>query len=381
MSKKLLFFSFALAMICACVFLASETKAATTVGANITSAGILTVATTTPYNGFLDVAGDLNQSANYKIYQNYLPVFVASSTSKSLSVGTEAGKNLTDGGVQNTFLGYQAGYTNTTADSNTGVGYQALHDNTTGAYNTALGDYALFFNTTGSGNIGIGFLAFLGGSAVGSSNIAIGTSAGVRSGSKNIALGDYTQNNITDAFANVGVGYMSGGSSGSYSSSTIMGYKALSGSVTGDGNIALGYQAADNISSGSNNIVIGYDIDAPSATGSNRMSIGNLLFGRNLDGTGTSISSGGIGIATTTPGGWYGERLTVVGNTYTRGTATTTGDLIIGDGNATATSTVEIGDIDTAGCFKIRDADADAWTYCYTDDGNLRCSTTNVCGK
>jgi len=94
-----------------------------------------------------------------------------------------------------------------------------------------------------------------------------------------------------------------------------------------------------------------------------------------------SHNGGRVGIATTTPGGYFGEKLTVVGNTYTRGTATTTGDFIIGDGNTTATTTVEIGDIDTAGCIKIRDADADAWTYCYTDGGTLVCTATNVCGK
>lgn len=94
-----------------------------------------------------------------------------------------------------------------------------------------------------------------------------------------------------------------------------------------------------------------------------------------------SNNGGRVGIATTTPGGYFGEKLTVVGNTYTRGTATTTGDFIIGDGNSTATTTVEIGDIDTAACIKARDANADGWTYCYFEDGAMVCSTSNVCGK
>jgi len=308
----------------------SNSHAATTVGANITSAGTLAVATSTltgnltvqdansAINFYVDnnnhrvgvatttpafaltVGGDINMDGKYALYQNSLPVLVASSTNYSLSVGTEAGKNLTNGGTQNTFLGYQAGYTNTTADYNTAVGYQALYSNTTGSSNTALGDYALFFNTTGSNNVGIGHLAFLGGSNAGSNNIAIGTSAGVRGGSWNIDIGSFTQNSLSDAFANVAIGYQSGGE-GSYSSSTIVGYRALySSSVTGDGNIALGYQAADNISSGSNNIVIGYDIDAPSATGSYRMSIANILFGDGLNGTGTTIS-GRLGVASSTP--------------------------------------------------------------------------------
>jgi len=63
------------------------------------------------------------------------------------------------------------------------------------------------------------------------------------------------------------------------------------------------------------------------------------------------------------------------------GIATTTENFIIGDGNSTATSTLEIGDADTAGCLKIRDADADAWTYCYTDGGAMICSAIDVCNK
>ena len=172
LNKKLLFLSCLLMALG--VFVAiSNSHAATTVGANITSAGTLTVATTTPYNGFLDINGDLNQAANYKIYQNYLPVFVASSTSKSLSVGTEAGKNLTNAGVQNTFFGYQAGYTNTTADSNTAVGYKALYANTTGSNNTAIGESALIANTTGSYNIAVGSNPLITNTA-GSSNISMG---------------------------------------------------------------------------------------------------------------------------------------------------------------------------------------------------------------
>ena len=55
------------------------------------------------------------------------------------------------------------------------------------------------------------------------------------------------------------------------------------------------------VSISANNIVLGYDIDAPSATGSNQLNIGNLLFGTGIDGTGTTLSLGNIGIGTSTP--------------------------------------------------------------------------------
>lgn len=41
----------------------------------------------------------------------------------------------------------------------------------------------------------------------------------------------------------------------------------------------------------------------------------------------------------------------------------------------------QIGDIDTVACVKVRDVNADGWTYGYFEDGSIVCSTTNVCGK
>jgi trimeric autotransporter adhesin len=360
LNKKMLFITLAL-MAVGLLMVGANVSAATTVGVNITTggnisaAGTLTVATTTPYNGFIGLTGDINQLGNYKIYQNYLPVFVASSTNYSLSVGTEAGKNLTDGGQYNTFMGYQAGYTATSSDYNIGIGYQSLYSvvnsdssagkyntgigyqslyanttgydnyaigyntlssNTTGNNNIALGDSALssnttgirniaigrqsvYLNTTGQYNIGIGYQA-LQVTGTGSSNIAIGTTAGllISGGSWNTIVGSVALMGGTDSFANSVFGY-GAGSANSFSSSTFMGYQAGK-SVTGSGNILLGYNAGDAITSGANNIVIGYDIDAPSNTTSNQLNIGNILFGDGLVGTGTTIR-GRLGVASSTP--------------------------------------------------------------------------------
>jgi hypothetical protein len=89
----------------------------------------------------------------------------------------------------------------------------------------------------------------------------------------------------------------------------LVGYRAGENITTGSGNTVLGYQAGNNITTGWENIIIGYDIDAPSATGFQQLSIGNLIFGTGLDGTGTTTSSGNIGIGTSTPG----AKLTVAG--------------------------------------------------------------------
>ena len=63
----------------------------------------------------------------------------------------------------------------------------------------------------------------------------------------------------------------------------------------------LGYQAGDNITSGSSNIIIGYDVEAPSATANEQLNIGNIIYGTSIDGTGTTKSSGNLGIGTSAP--------------------------------------------------------------------------------
>jgi hypothetical protein len=255
----------------------------------------------------------------------------------------------------NTFLGYQSGYSNTTGGYNVGIGYQALYSNTTGGYNVGIGYQALYSNLSGGNNIAIGYSALrystsssynvaigvsalysnttgqyntaIGHSALSSNttgqyNVGIGTGALSynTTGQYNIGIGNYALFYNQSGSANVVMGYNAGqGAYGySYSSSTIIGYQA--GFLNrGSGNILIGYQAGDNITTGNRNIIIGYDIDAPSSTASYQLNIGNIIFGTNINGIGTTISSGNIGIGTTTPT----AKLHVFGST-TLGASTST---------------------------------------------------------
>lgn len=109
-------------------------------------------------------------------------------------------------GINNTFLGLEAGNLTTTGDGNVGVGSFALRSitsgqgnvaigshafesNASGFNNTAVGEQALRANVTGRFNAGFGSGALI--NSIGNNNVAVGHSAGANTttGSNNIYLG------------------------------------------------------------------------------------------------------------------------------------------------------------------------------------------------
>ncbi len=201
--------------------------------------------------------------------------------------------------------------TTNTGDLNVGIGYQSLLANTTGQYNTATGYQSLKANLGGSRNSGYGLQTLLSNtsgnrnSAFGAFNLYSNTT-----GSQNSALGgEVALFSNTTGSENIAIGYRSMYNSISGNNNLAIGNDALFNS-TASNNIAIGYHAGDALTTGSTNIVIGYDVDAPAVTSSNTLNIGNLLFGTSIDGTGTTLSSGNIGIGTTSPG----QKLSVAGD-------------------------------------------------------------------
>ncbi len=172
-----------------------------------------------------------------------------------------------------------------------------------------------FFAGEGAGNI----------TTTATQNTAVGATSMVsltELATRNTALGYYSANGITTGQYNTFVGSFAGYQLTTAAYNTGIGYGALSGIVTnGDYNIGLGYYAGDNITSGDRNITIGYLVDAPSGTANNQLNIGNLIYGINVDGTGSTISTGNIGIATTTPD----QKLTVNGNIKAASSTTNVG--------------------------------------------------------
>ena len=227
-----------------------------------------------------------------------------------------------------TFVGLNAGNLSQTTGPNTGlnigVGAFALSNIDAAEHNVAVGGGALASTTTGGRNIGIGTSA-LSRNVTGAWNIAIGTLSGQRvtTGSSNIAIGEQSLTGNVTGSSNIALGFQTlfgfGSPPGqSHSGNIVFGYRSgfrvttgsynlLAGmesglSITsGNNNIMLGGRSGQTLTTGNNNLLIGYNMDLPIPTGSNQLSIGNLIFGTGINGVGTTISSGNIGIGINAP--------------------------------------------------------------------------------
>ncbi len=215
----------------------------------------------------------------------------AANTSGTRNVALGQGAlNASATGDSNVAVGTWALVTANGAAENTALGDKSLRMTTTGGFNTAAGSQSLTNNTDGTQNAAFGYLTLFNNDS-GTYNTAMGAQS-----LEYFSTSASTYNTALGQAALYGV---NGSSTGARN--TALGARAGLAMTTGSNNILAGYQAGDAITSGSNNIVIGYDIDAPSATGSNQMTIGNLIFGTGLTSTGTTLSSGSVGIGVASP--------------------------------------------------------------------------------
>jgi Collagen triple helix repeat (20 copies) len=148
-----------------------------------------------------------------------------------------------DGGYPgfNTAEGEDALASLTTGLNNTAIGFEALFSNRTANFNTAIGCSTLVLNTTGIGNTANGF-------------------------------GALSFNQTADF--NTATGYTTLRLNRTGRENTAAGAFALSNNTTGSSNTALGYDAGSNIR-GSNNTALGYAAGAALTTGDNNIDIGN----------------------------------------------------------------------------------------------------------
>ena len=192
---------------------------------------------------------------------------------------------VTDGGIYNVAVGYDAGTAVTTGDNNTFVGYQAGAATTTGHSNVAIGQTALDAPDTEDYNIAIGRAALGGAIAGGEKNIAIGYTAGdaITSADGSVLVGHQAGGSITTGAYNVAVGYQALDAITTNGQNVAVGYSAL-GQCTSGNNVAVGADAGRALTSGSQNVFVGY------ATGYYATSTANTLVGY---GAGDSVTTGG----------------------------------------------------------------------------------------
>jgi hypothetical protein len=172
--------------------------------------------------------------------------------------GTNAGANTDiNSGWENTGIGSEALYRNSTGFYNTASGFRALYLNTTGSSNTASGDSALYFNTIGSFNTASGHQAM--------------------------------RNNTTGNF-NVADGSRALNSNTTGSNNTASGYAALYLNTSGDNNTAYGFNALYHNSIGTDNVAIGESALISNTDGSSNTAIGESALYSNTEGLGNTAS-------------------------------------------------------------------------------------------
>lgn len=107
----------------------------------------------------LEVGGDVNLVNATDVYRIGTVHVLSKPNTQNIYVGEGAGNANDATGADNVFVGYNAGYTNSSADYNTFLGSGAGYSNTTGGNNTALGFEAGYLNETGTANVFIGYQA------------------------------------------------------------------------------------------------------------------------------------------------------------------------------------------------------------------------------
>ncbi len=208
---------------------------------------------------------DLSNNAN--VFVGYWAGFSNTTGNYNTANGLQSLYSNTTG-FNNTANGRAALYSNTTGFQNTANGYQALFSNTTGYFNTANGYQALYYNTTGYANTANGFQSLYS-NVAGSNATAIGTNAMLYA------------NNTTTAFTNtnVAVGYEAlrgsiAPSANTGNDNTAVGYQTLLNNTTGRWNTANGRGALNNNTSGIQNTALGSNSLMTNSTGSYHTAVG-----------------------------------------------------------------------------------------------------------
>jgi hypothetical protein len=239
--------------------------------------------------------------------------------------GKSSGEN-NAGGQSNAFFGSNAGAANTTGTGSVIVGANAGAASQTINGLVAIGNNAGSSYTTGTNITLVGTNAGAG-TGTGASNItALGTNAGFNvsgarntlvgveagsgtgtfgsgpsTGADNTFIGNSTGDYLQSGDRNSVVGAAAFSAANTTSDASILGYNSGINQSGAAYNILIGSGTGNNITSADNVVLIGKQLNAQSATTDNQLSIQNAIFGTGNSATGTTVSTGNIGLYTTSP--------------------------------------------------------------------------------
>jgi len=271
-------------------------------------AGLLMTDTASPFNTYSQSAKGATAftSGTDNFLGGQLAGGALTAGSQNVMIGTQAG-NLTNSGLsQAVFLGYFAGQS--ASGITTGsifVGSQA-GQNGAWSYNSNFIGQLAGFNASNAYHSNL--FGYQAGYGINANNVNFfGQNAGYGATLANdtVGIGQNAGRNATGSVESIFVGKNSGynavstGITGDFNLG--LGTDTLKALTTGAGNIALGYKVGDTITTGSKNVAIGYDIDYQSNTTDGQLTIQNAIFGTGNTGTGTTASTGNIGIYTPAP--------------------------------------------------------------------------------
>ena len=251
-----------------------------------------------------------------------------------------------NGGYDNTFIGGNSGYSNTTGSNNTATGSNALHFNTYGADNAAFGYNALYSNTFGFFNTAFGSNALYKNTNA-SDNTAVGSYALYynTTGHSNTAIGLYALTTNNAGNSNTAAGYYSLYANSSGINNTAMGTVALNNNSTGGYNTATGMEALLNNSTGTLNTANGFEALYYNTSGTQNTAVGYYALGNVFTSSNNTGIGSNAGSATFFEMGWNN---TMIGANTKANLAGIFNSIAIGESaTATANNQVRIGNSST----------------------------------
>ncbi|CAN5792225.1 hypothetical protein BH10BAC3_BH10BAC3_23620 [soil metagenome] len=295
-------------------------------------------------------------------------MWINSDDTSNVFIGRNVGRLNTatvSGGINNTFIGSNSAYSNTTGSLNSAIGAKSFYFNSTGDANTVYGATSLRLNTTGQYNTAAGTGALYS-NTFGIENTAVGSTAlySNTSGQDNTATGVNTLRSNSTGSYNTSIGYQLprlDNSTGSFNTeqgvdallnittgnyNTASGYQSLYQNTTGSYNVAIGHQSLFKNTTGIFNSAMGNDVLGNNSSGQQNLAIGNFSLNNLINASNNTVVGEGAGSGTIYYMGWNN---TLMGESSIANAAGIFNSIAIGKSSATtANNQVRIGNSFTA---------------------------------